>query len=162
MLKTQEELLNVLSELGINYKNHEHPPVYTVEEADKHHNGIEGAHSKNLFFKDRKNNLFLLVTLSDKQINIKDVAKKIDAKNPSFGKPELLEEVMGVTPGSVTPFAVININNHNVKIVLDEEMMENSLLNFHPLVNTATTTISPDDLLKFMEHCNQKPEIIRI
>ncbi|MBF0301817.1 MAG: prolyl-tRNA synthetase associated domain-containing protein [Desulfamplus sp.] len=162
MLKTQEELLHVLSEIGINYKNHEHPPVYTVEEADLHHEGIEGVHSKNLFFKDRKNNLFLVVTLSDKQINIKEIAKKIDAKNPSFGKPELLEEVMGVTPGSVTPFAVINIKNQDVKIVLDEEMMEHSLLNFHPLVNTATTTIASCDLLKFMEHCDKKPDIIRL
>jgi len=162
MLKTQEELLNVLSELEINYINHEHPPVYTVEEADQHHSGIEGVHSKNLFFKDRKNNLFLVVTLSDKQINIKDVGKKIDAKNPSFGKAELLEEVLGVTPGSVTPFAAINIRNHDVKIVLDEEMMRHPLLNFHPLVNTATTTISSDDLLKFMAHCHQKPEIIRL
>lgn len=162
MLKTQDELLNVLSKIGIEYKNHEHPPVYTVEEADQYHDGIEGVHSKNLFFKDRKNNMFLVVTLSDKQINIKDIAKKIDAKNPSFGKPELLNEVMGVVPGSVTPFAVINIKNNDVKIVLDEDMMEHPLINFHPLVNTATTTISSDDLLKFMEHCNQKPEIIRL
>lgn len=162
MSRTQEELLDILSELGINYKNHEHPPVYTVEEAARHHDGIEGVHSKNLFFKDKKSNLFLVVTLSDKLINIKDVAKKIDAKNPSFGKAELLEEVLGVPPGSVTPFAVINIKSHDVKIVLDEEMMENDLLNFHPLVNTATTTISSKDLLKFMEYCHQKPQIIRI
>ncbi|MBF0468311.1 MAG: prolyl-tRNA synthetase associated domain-containing protein, partial [Desulfamplus sp.] len=142
--------------------NHEHPPVYTVEEADQHHDGIEGVHSKNLFFKDRKSNLFLVVTLSDKEINIKEIAKKIDAKNPSFGKADLLEEVMGVTPGAVTPFAVVNIKNHDVKIVLDKDMMEHTLLNFHPLVNTATTTITSEDLLKFMEHCHQKPEIIRL
>ncbi|MBF0376228.1 MAG: prolyl-tRNA synthetase associated domain-containing protein [Desulfamplus sp.] len=162
MLKTQEELLYVLSKIGINYKNHEHPPVYTVEEADKHHEGIEGVHSKNLFFKDKKNNLFLVITLSDKEISIKDIAKKIDAKNLTFGKPDLLEEVLGVTPGAVTPFAVINIRDYNVKIVLDEEMMGHSLLNFHPLVNTATTTISSNDLLKFMDYCNQKPEIIML
>ncbi len=162
MLKTQKELLDILSTIGVTYKNHEHPPVYTVEEADLYHEGIEGVHSKNLFFKDKKNNLFLVVTLSDKQINIKDVAKKIDAKSPSFGKPELLEEVMGVTPGSVTPFAVINIKNHDVKIVLDEEMMEHTLLNFHPLVNTATTTITSDDLLKFMDYCDKQPQIIRL
>ncbi|MBF0209891.1 MAG: prolyl-tRNA synthetase associated domain-containing protein [Desulfamplus sp.] len=162
MLKTQDELLNLLSEIGIKYKNYEHPPVYTVEEADKHHEGIEGVHSKNLFFKDRKDNLFLVVTLSDKQINIKDIAKKIDAKNPSFAKPELLFEVMGITPGAVTPFAVVNIKDHKVKIVLDEEMMQHKILNFHPLVNTATTTINSDDLVKFIEHCNQKAEIIRL
>ena len=162
MLKTQQELLNVLEDIGIEYENHEHPAVYTVEEADLHHEGIEGVHSKNLFFKDKKKNLFLVVTLSDKPIKIKEVAKKIGAKSPSFGKPDLLVEVLGVIPGAVTPFAVINITDYPVKIILDEEMMENRLLNFHPLVNTATTTITSDDLLKFMKHCKQAPEIIRL
>ncbi|MCP4394266.1 MAG: prolyl-tRNA synthetase associated domain-containing protein [Alphaproteobacteria bacterium] len=162
MLKTQDELLEVLSKIGIEYTNHEHPAVFTVKEADEHQDGIEGAHNKNLFLKDKKKNLFLVVTLANKQINLKELAKKIGAKSPSFGKPELLEEVLGVTPGSVTPFSVININGHDVKIVLDEEMMENEQLNYHPLVNTATTTISSKNLLKFMDHCNQKPEIIRL
>ncbi len=162
MLQSQDELLDVLSKIGIKYVNHEHPAVFTVEEADQHHEGIEGVHSKNLFFKDKKKNLFLVVTLSDKSIQIKELAKKIGAKSPSFGKPDLLMEVLGVIPGSVTPFAVINIQDQPVKIILDEELMENDLLNFHPLVNTATTTIAPADLIKFMEYCNQSPEIIKI
>lgn len=162
MLKTQEELLDVLTQIGIEYTNHEHPAVYTVEEADRHHEGIDGAHSKNLFFKDKKKNLFLVVTLSDKSIKIKEVAKKIGAKSPSFGKPDLLSEVFGVIPGAVTPFAVINAGRHKVNVVLDEEMMENELLNFHPLVNTATTTIASKDLIKFMEHCNQDFDIVRL
>ncbi|MBU8848383.1 MAG: prolyl-tRNA synthetase associated domain-containing protein, partial [Desulfobacterales bacterium] len=123
MLQTQEELLNVLTEIGVGYTNHEHPAVYTVEEADLHHEGIDGVHSKNLFFKDKKKKLFLVVTLSDKPIKIKEVAKKIGAKSPSFGKPDLLAEVLGVIPGAVTPFAVINDKNHAVKVILDEEMM---------------------------------------
>jgi Ala-tRNA(Pro) deacylase len=162
MLQSQDELLDVLSTIGIKHTNHEHPPVYTVEEADQHHKGIEGVHSKNLFFKDKKKNLFLVITLSDKPIQIKELAKKIGAKSPSFGKPDLLMEVLGVIPGAVTPFAVINIQDQAVKIILDEELMENDLLNFHPLVNTATTTIASADLVKFMEHCNQSPEIIRL
>lgn len=162
MLQTQEELLNVLTQIGVEYTNHEHPAVYTVEEADLHHEGIDGVHSKNLFFKDKKKNLFLVVTLSDKSIIIKELARKIGAKSPSFGKPDLLAEVLGVIPGAVTPFAVINDKNHVVKIILDEEMMENELLNFHPLVNTATTTIASKDLVRFMEHCNQEVEIIRL
>lgn len=162
MLQTQEELLNILSQIGIEYTNHEHPAVYTVEEADLHHEGIEGAHSKNLFFKDKKKNLFLVVTLSDKPIRIKEVAQKIGAKNMSFAKPELLAEVLGIIPGAVTPFAVINDQNHAVKVILDEEMMGNELLNFHPLVNTATTTISAKDLIKFMEHCKQNFETVRL
>ncbi len=162
MLQTQEELLEILDQINISYKNQEHPAVYTVEEADQHHAGIEGVHSKNLFFKDKKKNLFLVVTLSDKSIKIKEVAKKIGAKSPSFGKPDLLAEVLGVIPGAVTPFAVVNDEASRVKVVLDKEMMENDLLNFHPLVNTATTTIAAGDLVKFMVHCNQEFEIIRL
>ena len=81
---------------------------------------------------------------------------------PGLTSPDLLDEVLGVIPGAVTPFAVIYITDYTVKIILDEEMMENRLLNFHPLVNTATTTITSDDLLKFMKHCKQAPEIIRL
>jgi len=162
MLQTQEELLNVLTQIGIEFTNHEHPAVYTVEEANLHHEGIDGVHSKNLFFKDKKKNLFLVITLSDKPIRIKEVAQKIGAKNLSFAKPDLLAEVLGSIPGAVTPFAVINAGNHAVKVILDEEMMENELLNFHPLVNTATTTISSKNLLKFMEYCDQSFEIIRL
>lgn len=162
MLKTQEELLDVLDKNQIPYTNHEHPAVFTVEEADKHHEGIDGAHSKNLFFKDKKKNLFLVVTLSDKPIRIKEVAKKIGAKNMSFAKPELLDEVLGVIPGAVTPFAVINAKDHAVKVVLDQEMMDNDLLNFHPLVNTATTTIASKDLIRFMEICGQEFETTQL
>ncbi len=162
MLKTQNELLNVLTQIDIGFTNHEHPAVFTVDEADLHHKGIDGVHSKNLFFKDKKKNLFLVITLSDKPIKIKEVAKKIGAKSPSFGKPDLLAEVLGVIPGAVTPFAVINDETNRVKVILDQEMMKNDLLNFHPLVNTATTTIAARDLVKFMEHCNQEYEIIRL
>lgn len=162
MLQTQEELLNILTQIGVEHTNHEHPAVYTVEEAALHHEGIEGVHSKNLFFKDKKKKLFLVVTLSDKPIKIKEVAKKIGAKSPSFGKPDLLAEVLGVIPGAVTPLAVINDEEKRVKVILDEEMMENDLLNFHPIVNTATTTLASKDLIKFMEHCKQEFEIIRL
>jgi Ala-tRNA(Pro) deacylase len=162
MLKTQEEFLKVLEDIGIEYTNHEHPAVYTVEEADKHHEGIDGVHSKNLFFKDRKKNLVLVVTLSDKPIKIKDVGNKIGHKGLSFGKPDLLMEVLGVIPGAVTPFAVINDKDKRVKVILDQEMMAHDLLNFHPIVNTATTTIKSDDLVKFMEHCNQAFETVLI
>ncbi len=162
MLKTQDELLSVLTQIDIEYTNHEHPAVYTVEEADLHHQGIDGVHSKNLFFKDRKKNLILVVTLSDKPIKIKEMGNKIGAKGLSFGKPDLLEEVLGVIPGAVTPLAVINDETNRVKVILDQEMMDHDLLNFHPIVNTATTTIASKDLIKFMEHCKQNFEIIRI
>ncbi|HSL61330.1 MAG TPA: prolyl-tRNA synthetase associated domain-containing protein, partial [Desulfotignum sp.] len=160
MLQTQQELLTLLSDIGIEYTNHEHPPVFTVEEAARHQDGIQGAHSKNLFFKDKKKNLFLVVTLADKPVNIKDLAKKIGGNNLSFAKPDLLMEVLGMIPGAVTPFAAVNIRDHAVKIVLDQDLMAHELLNFHPLENTATTTIRSQDLVQFLEHCGQMPEII--
>jgi Ala-tRNA(Pro) deacylase len=162
MLQTQQELLTLLADIGIEYTNHEHPPVFTVEEAARHQDGIQGAHSKNLFFKDKKKNLFLVVTLADKPVNIKDLAKKIGGNNLSFAKPDLLMEVLGMIPGAVTPFAAVNIRDHAVKIVLDQDLMAHELLNFHPLENTATTTIRSQDLVKFLEHCGQMPEIIRL
>ncbi len=163
MLQTQEELLNILDDIRIEYQNKEHPPVFTVEEANLHHEGIKGAHSKNLFFKDKKKNMFLVVTLDDKPIKIKEVAKTIGAKNMSFGKPDLLMETLGVIPGAVTPFAAVNIpKDREVGIILDEELMEKDLLNFHPLVNTATTTIKSQDLMKFLEHVGRPGRVIRL
>ena len=163
MLQTQEALLNILDELNIEYENKEHPPVFTVEEANLHHQGINGVHSKNLFFKDKKKNLFLVITLDDKPIKIKEVAKTIGAKNMSFAKPDLLMEVLGMIPGAVTPFAAVNIpKDREVRIILDEEMMKNELLNFHPLVNTATTTIKAQHLVKVLEHVGQAPEVFRL
>ncbi len=162
MLQTQQELFALLSNIGIEYTNHGHPPVFTVEEAAQHQDGIEGAHSKNLFFKDKKKKLFLVVTLADKPIKIKEVAKKIGGNNMSFAKPDLLMEVLGMIPGAVTPFAAVNIKGHEVKIVLDEELMTHDRLNFHPLENTATTTVRSQDLVKFLEHCGQSPEIIQL
>ncbi|SDO54991.1 prolyl-tRNA synthetase associated domain-containing protein [Desulforhopalus singaporensis] len=159
MLQTQQQLLAVLDENQIDYQNHEHPAVYTVEEAARHSDGIDGAHSKNLFLKDKKKNLFLVVTLADKPVVLKEVATKIGAKHLSFGKPELLGEVLGVIPGAVTPFAVINSNGHPLKVILDREMMDSGTLNFHPLENTATTTISAENLIRFIEYCGVDYEV---
>lgn len=157
-----EELLELLSSLGIAYENHEHPPVFTVEEASRYRDVIPGGHCKNLFLKDRKKKLFLVVTLADKPVRLKELAQKIDAKGLQFGKPELLEEVLGVVPGAVTPLAVVNAKDHEITVVLDEEMLDRQTLNFHPLVNSATTTISSDDLLRLMDYCGKKPCRVRI
>lgn len=162
MIKKQQELLSLLDEIGIDYVNHQHPPVFTVEEADRHKDGIEGVHSKNLFLKDRKKNLILLVTLSDKPVRLKEAGKKIGAKDLSFAKPELLTETLGVIPGAVTPFAVVNDTEHLVRLILDRDIMENDLLNFHPIENNATTTIRNSDLIRFMEYCGHDFEIVRL
>lgn len=162
MIETKEQLLDILTRIGIEHTTHYHPAVYTVEQADRYKDGIEGAHSKNLFLRDRKKNHILVVTLSDKQIKIKEVAQKINAKGLSFAKPEKLKQVLGVIPGSVTPLAVVNAQGHGLRVILDKELMEKEILNFHPIENTATTTISAKDLLNFMEYCHQSFEIIRL
>lgn len=156
------ELLELLSSLDIEFENHEHPPVFTVEEARLHTGHIAGGHCKNLFLRDRKKNLYLIVTLADKPVNLKELTGKIGAKGLQFGKPDLLETVLGVTPGSVTPFGVVNAGEHEITVVLDEEMMARQTLNFHPLDNSATTTIASGDLLRFMEHCEKEPVVVRI
>lgn len=162
MHASSEDLLKRLEDLGIDHTTYQHPAVFTVDEAREHCSHIPGAHAKNLFFRDKKKRYFLVVTLADKPLRIKDVGIAIGAKGISFAQPERLEEVLGVMPGSVTPFAAINIRDHDVRVILDEEIMAHELLNFHPLVNTATTTISNRDLIRFLAHCGRTPEVIAL
>jgi Ala-tRNA(Pro) deacylase len=163
MPKSFEDLLDILARLEIDCTTHEHPAVFTVEEAARYQSGIAGAHTRNLFFKDKKQQMFLVVTLAEKPLDIKDLARKIGGKNLSFGKPDLLRDVLGVIPGSVTPFAAVNVpDTVAITVVLDEEMMAHEILNFHPLVNTATTSIRSADLIRFLEHCGQPPRIIML
>jgi len=157
-----DDLFKVLDSLDISYTTWEHPAVFTVEEAREQCSNIPGAHAKNLFFKDKKSRYFLVVTLADKPIRIKAVSKTIGAKTLSFASPERLREVLGVIPGSVTPFAAMNIKDQDVRVILDEDLMAESLLTFHPLVNTATTGISNTDLVRFLESCGRPPEIIKL
>lgn len=162
MLRRKEELLQVLETIGIPYANHDHPAVYTVEEAARYKDGIEGAHCKNLLLRDRKKNLILVVTLAEKSIRIKEVGNRINTKGLSFASPGRLTEVLGVIPGAVTPLAVINAGGKGLRVILDEELMENNQVNFHPLVNTATTTLASGDLIRFLVYCGQDYEIVRL
>jgi Ala-tRNA(Pro) deacylase len=95
-------------------------------------------------------------------IDLKTLPDRIGAARISFGKAELLQEVLGVEPGSVTPFALINDLEHQVNVVLDKKMMECDLVSYHPLVNTATTTLTPSDLMRFIESCGHKPQIVTL
>ncbi|MFO1032712.1 MAG: prolyl-tRNA synthetase associated domain-containing protein [Hyphomicrobiales bacterium] len=162
MPATREGLLERLKSLGITTKTHEHPPVFTVEEAKKVHSEIPGGHCKNLFCKDEKGALWLIVALEDAQINLKTAPQKIDSKRLSFGKPDLLMEILGVEPGSVTPFGLINDSPPRVNVILDKAMMELELLNYHPLQNTATTTIAARDLVTFIKSCGHSPRIVAV
>jgi Ala-tRNA(Pro) deacylase len=157
MNATRDELLQCLSDLGIATETVEHPAVYTVDEAKALRGELQGAHSKNLFLKDKKGRFWLVVALEDRDIDLKALRKTIGAAQLSFGKPDALMEKLGIEPGSVTPFSVINDTAGEVTVVLDADMMAREPLNFHPLINTATTRISADGLLKFLDHCGHDP-----
>ncbi len=157
---TRQELLSRLKSLGIDVTTAEHPPVFTVEEARSLRGEIPGAHTKNLFLKCKKGTLWLIVALENAQIDLKRIHKRLGSKPLSFGRAELLQEVLGVPPGSVTPFSLINDTQQRVSVVLDAEMMRHEMLNFHPLVNNATTTIPRDGLLAFIRNCGHEPMIL--
>jgi Ala-tRNA(Pro) deacylase len=162
MPATREDLFRRFSDLGIETTTVDHAPVATVEEARRVHGGIPGGHCKNLFCKDEKGALWLIVCLEDARVDLKAAPAKIGSKRLSFGKPELLLEVLGVEPGSVTPFALINDAQMRVTVILDEAMMRLPLLNYHPLRNNATTSISSADLLAFIRSCGHHPKIVAV
>lgn len=156
----REQLLARLGDLGIIHETIEHPAVFTVEEAKAYTAHLPGGHCKSLFLKDKKGGLWLLVCLDRRRIDMNRLAKVIGCPRLSFGKPELLLDVLGVTPGSVTPFALINDGNHQVRPLLDQAMLEHELLNYHPLTNEATTTIRSADLPTFIRALGHEPVVI--
>ncbi|MDH3476232.1 MAG: prolyl-tRNA synthetase associated domain-containing protein [Rhodospirillales bacterium] len=158
---TPDDLFARLDALGIETTTHEHPPLFTVEESKALRGDLPGGHCKSLFLRDKKRNLWLAVMLEDRAIDMKEMRKLLGASGSlSFGSPELLEELLGVKPGSVTPFALINDTEYRLSVVLDEEMMGFDPLNYHPLTNTATTAIAPADLKRFIEACGHTPQIL--
>ena len=162
MPATRQELLARLEALGIATTTRDHAPVHTVEEAQALRGEIPGGHCKNLFLKDDKGAIWLIVCLEEAQIDLKSAPGKIGSRRLSFGKPDLLKEVLGVEPGSVTPFGLINDTDRRVNVVLDAAMMAHELLNYHPLENTATTTIRAADLLAFIRACGHEPRVVAV
>jgi Ala-tRNA(Pro) deacylase len=162
MALESDDLVKRLQELGIAHQTHEHPAVFTVEEAQRHCGHLPGAHCKNLFLKDKKGQLWLVVTLDGREVNIKALQKAMGAARLSFGKAELLMEVLGVIPGAVTPFGLINDSEQRVQVILDVEMMAADLLNYHPLRNDATTAIAPADLRRFISACGHSARDLEI
>lgn len=157
---SKSDLLSLLNELGISQSTIDHPALHTVEEAQAWRGPLPGGFCKNLFLKDKKGDLWLIVTLEARQIRLNQLPKALGSARLSFAKPELMWEILGVRPGSVTPFAIANDREQKCQIVLDEPMLDHEMLNYHPLTNEATTTISTKDLLKFIRHCGHKPIII--
>ncbi len=152
MPASRADLMARLQSLSIATTTVKHPPVFTVAEAQALRGTIPGGHAKNLFLKDRKGALFLLVAEEETPVDLKTVHTLIGAKGRvSFGNADLLMEVLGVVPGAVTPFSVVNDREGRVRVFLDARLAAMDPLNFHPLENVATTTIATADLLAFLE-----------
>jgi Ala-tRNA(Pro) deacylase len=160
---TPEALFAYLASLGIETTTVEHPPLFTVEDSKALRGTIAGGHTKNLFLKDRKGGLFLVVAEEDARIELKRIHEVIGAAGKvSFGSAELLTEVWGVLPGAVTPFGALNDREGRVSVVIDEALMAHDVLNHHPLVNTATTSIRREDLLAFLRATGHDPRILAV
>lgn len=155
-----KELLDYFDTHSISYELHEHPPVFTVEESQNIKDNIPGGHSKNLFLKDKKGNLALFSAQADAQIDLKALSREMELGRFSFGKPELLKDKLGVTPGSVTAFALINDPEKEVKFALHKTLADYDVLNFHPLDNSMTVSISFDDFKAFLESIGRSLDII--
>ncbi len=157
---TKSELLSLLADLGAQTDTIEHPPLHTVEEAQSWRGNLPGGFCKNLFLKDKKGALWLIVTLEERNIRLNQLPRALGSARLSFASADLMWEVLGVRPGSVTPFALANDIHHRCRLVLDAPMLALPKLNYHPLTNEATTTISTRDFLKFVRHCGHEPIII--
>jgi len=163
MAASQEDLSAFLRDLRISTRTVDHPPLFTVEESQALRGKIAGAHTKNLFLKDKKDALFLVVAREEAVIDLKHLHQRIGASGRlSFGKPDLLLETLGVTPGAVTAFGLINDRSGRVTVVIDTGLLTSAEVNCHPLVNTATTTIAAGDLLAFVRATGHEPLLVAV
>jgi len=158
----EDALYERLRVLGVGWTKHEHVPVFTVEEAAAVNASQPGGHTKNLFLKDKKGGLWLVVLRDDFRLDLNGLSRQIGAPRFSFGSGELLAATLGVPPGSVTPFALMNDPGHKVRVVLDEALIHLEPINFHPLRNDRTIAVSPVDLLKFIADCGHVPQIVAL
>ena len=159
MAATPDDLFAFLDRLGIAHATVTHAPLFTVEQSQALRGTIPGGHTKNLFLKDKKDALFLVVAQEDARIALGGLHRQLGASGRfSFGSADLLREVLGVEPGSVTPFALLNDTGHQVTLVLDRGLAEGGPLNAHPLTNTMTTAISFADLSRFFVATGHTPQ----
>jgi Ala-tRNA(Pro) deacylase len=155
-----EDLFAFLDRLGVSYSTVSHPAMFTVEESRALRGTIQGGHTKNLFLKDKSGVYYLVVAEEDAAIDLKGLHRRLGARGRlSFGSPDALWDLLGVRPGSVTPFAAINDVSGKVVVVLDKDMLAHEILNYHPLVNTMTTSIPRAGLMRFLNACGHEPRI---
>ncbi len=152
-----QELMDVLGDIGVEFTLYEHEPVFTVEESQKIDKGIDGTACRNLFLRDKKKRMFLVVVPHETPVDLKALEGKLECGRLSFGSADRLWQYLGVRPGSVCPFSVINDKANEIQVVLDADMMQSDLVCYHPLLNSMTISLTPADLLKFFEHTGHSP-----
>ena len=158
---TPQALFARLDELGIQTRTVAHPPVFTVEESQQLRGQLPGGHCKNLFLRDKKGRMWLVVCAEETAVDLKALGKRLGGRL-SFGSPRRLMEHLGVIPGAVTPFAIVNDHDVAVRVVIERRLADLPLLNFHPLDNAQTTAIATTDLLRFLEAENHAPELLEL
>jgi Ala-tRNA(Pro) deacylase len=160
MAANRTTLFARLAELGIPTTTVEHEPVFTVEQSSSLRMSLPGAHTKSLFLTDKDGRMVLVVAKDDTKVDLRALAQRLGAGRFSFGKTELLEAVLGVSPGSVTPLTLINPSAAEVAVVLDQALVAFAEINCHPLENTATTRLITEDLIRFIKACGHEPSIL--
>lgn len=154
---TPETLFSVLNKLDIKYNLHHHEAVFTVEESTNLTHSIPGLHCRNLFVRDKKEAMFLIVAANETTVDMKALPELLGCGRLSFGSPERLMRHLGIYPGAVCPFAVMNDRDHLVTIVLDGAIRKADHICVHPLDNRMTVCIRPDDLIRFLAHTGHAP-----
>ncbi|MDT8342685.1 MAG: prolyl-tRNA synthetase associated domain-containing protein [Longimicrobiales bacterium] len=161
--RTPEDLLRQLEALGIPHTTRTHPPVRTVEEAREKRGPIPGAHSKNLFVRDKKGAMWIVSCLESRNVDLKALAPRIGARQRlSFGSERRLMTYLGIRPGAVSPLAVVNDVTGAVRVVLDRALLDDPPVNFHPLDNRMTTSLAPADLMRFLEAAAHPPLVLEL
>ena len=159
MPASPDDLFATLDRLGIAHATVTHPPLFTVEQSQALRGTIPGGHTKNLFLKDKKDAVYLVVAPENARVDLKTLHHKLGAARFSFGSADLMRELLGVEPGAVTAFGVINDTGARVIVVIDAGLMANAIINCHPLTNTMTTSIARDDLVKFLRATGHEPRV---
>ena len=159
---TKTDLFELLSEKKLDFQIHNHDPLFTVEDSEKLRGEIKGSHTKNLFLKNKKNNFFLFSCDENAKVDLKKFSKSIDAKNMSFANEAYLEQFLGIKPGSVSPYALLNDKNNIVEFYLDEKLYKSEIINFHPLINTTTITIKTIEFVNFLLEKKKKINIFSL
>lgn len=157
---TPEALLSYLDDLEIAHNTISHPPVFTVEEAKKLRGTLPGANCKSLFLKNKKGDMWLVVVPEDHRVDLEGLAESLGSKRLSFASPERLMGNLGVSPGAVSPLAVVNDLSGDVTVVLSAEILDHDVLNFHPLVNDRTTALAAPDFLRFLRTTGHEPLLL--